>query len=215
MPRLIINEDIRSMYGIELCTSVLRGIRVIHDYDIEPLLLELKSRMRVKDKDSIREEPIIRALRGFYWSLGIDPTKIRPSSEALLRRFLTNYSISRINNVVDAGNIASIETLIPIGIYDLDMIQDELRLRYAFNGERFIDISNHEYVMKGIEIVLADSQGIVHLFPHRDSLRTSIKDHTSNILVVGCGVKGIAREDVERAVYRTIELIREVSYHHH
>jgi len=28
MPRLIINEDIRSMYGIELCTSVLKGIRL-------------------------------------------------------------------------------------------------------------------------------------------------------------------------------------------
>jgi phosphoenolpyruvate synthase (EC 2.7.9.2) len=36
--------------------------------------------------EGLKEDPVVRAYRDFYWRLGIDPTKVRPSSEALARR---------------------------------------------------------------------------------------------------------------------------------
>jgi DNA/RNA-binding domain of Phe-tRNA-synthetase-like protein len=52
---------------------------------------------------SLKDHPIIRAYRDFYWRLGIDPTKQRPSSEGLARRLLAQGRLPRINSVVDAG----------------------------------------------------------------------------------------------------------------
>jgi DNA/RNA-binding domain of Phe-tRNA-synthetase-like protein len=205
-----VDESIRREYGIALYTTTMI-VKVTHDYDIEPLLSELRHRLDLSSKDKIKDNPVVRALRDFYWRLGIDPTKVRPSSEALLRRFLSNGRIPRINNVVDAGNIASIETLVPIGIYDLDKINGSLVLRSALKDERFIDISGNEHVLTGKEIVLADDTGIVHLFPHRDALRTSVKDDTTHILIVGCSVDGIEYDLARYAVNRTVELINVLS----
>ncbi len=100
-------------------------VKVKQDYSLDQYIYELRSRINI-DKESLKDNPIIRALRDFYWSIGIDPTKTRPSSEALVRRLLNSNSIPKINNVIDAGNIASIETLIPIGIYDLDKIKGSI-----------------------------------------------------------------------------------------
>ncbi len=206
-----VDELISKEYGIALYTATMT-VKVTHDYDIEPLLAELRYKLRdISSKDKIKDKSVVRALRDFYWRLGIDPTKVRPSSEALLRRFLSNGSIPRINNVVDAGNIASIETLVPIGIYDLDKINGSLVLRFALEHERFIDISSHEYVLTGKEIVLADDNGIVHLFPHRDALRTSVTDNTTHILIIGCSINGIEQDLAKYAVNRTVELINALS----
>ena len=46
--------------------------------------------------------------RGLYKALGIDPTKTRPSNEALLRRALKGESLYRINTLVDALNLSSL-----------------------------------------------------------------------------------------------------------
>ncbi|MEM4175745.1 MAG: phenylalanine--tRNA ligase beta subunit-related protein, partial [Candidatus Nitrosocaldus sp.] len=180
---------------------------VRHDHDYSKVMDELRTKLTLS-KDDLKNHPVVRALRDFYWRLGIDPTKVRPSSEALARRFLMG-KMPRINNVVDAGNIASIETLVPIGIYDLGMVNGMLVLRRAMNNEEFVDITGKASRLTGKEIVLADEQGVMHVFPHRDALRTSVKDYTSRILVVGCYVMdGMDASLAKAAVDRTIELIR-------
>jgi DNA/RNA-binding domain of Phe-tRNA-synthetase-like protein len=185
----------------------MTDVNVTKDYSLDPFLNELSKKLTVS-KETLKDHPTVRALRDFYWRMGIDPTKVRPSSEALARRFLTNSSIPKINNVVDAGNIASIETLVPIGIYDADKIIGNLALRLANIKEEFIDISNAKHTLQGKEIVLSDSNGVMHVFPYRDSLRTRVTDQTKKIMIVGCGIPGIEQGLTKLAVDRTIELIR-------
>ncbi|MFY3740615.1 MAG: DNA/RNA-binding domain of Phe-tRNA-synthetase-like protein [Candidatus Nitrosomirales archaeon] len=185
----------------------MTDVSITKDYNLAPFLNELSKKITVS-KETLKDHPTVRTLRDFYWRMGIDPTKVRPSSEALARRFLTNNSIPKINNVVDAGNIASIETLVPIGIYDADKIVGSVALRLANSNEEFIDISNEKHTLQGKEIVLSDSNGVMHVFPYRDSLRTRIADQTKKILIVGCGVPGIDQGSTKFAVDRTIELIR-------
>jgi DNA/RNA-binding domain of Phe-tRNA-synthetase-like protein len=182
-------------------------VNVTKDYDLAPSLTELSKKLMVS-KETLKDHPTVRALRDFYWHMGIDPTKIRPSSEALARRFLTNNSIPKINNVVDAGNIASIETLVPIGIYDADKIVGNVTLRLTNSNEEFIDISNAKRTLQGKEIVLSDNNGVMHVFPYRDSLRTRVTDQTRKIMIVSCGIPGIEQSLTKLAVDRTIELIR-------
>ncbi len=52
-------------------------------------------------KESLRDIPIFRAYRDFFRKIGIDPTKTRPASEALIRMILQNKQIPKINTLVD------------------------------------------------------------------------------------------------------------------
>jgi len=157
---------------------------------------------------NLTRHPIIRAYRKFMWSLGIDPTKVRPSSEALVRRILRTGNLRNINNVVDSGNFASIETLVPIGIYDLSKITGELVLRYAKKGEIFRPIGGKDEVLTGNEVVLSDKEKILHVFPHRDSAITAISEDTHAILIIATGVTGVPKHLVIDAVRRTIKYVK-------
>lgn len=165
------------------------------------LALELKQEMRERFRslDRVRDENTARALRDFYWRIGIDPTKTRPSSEALLRRLLKK-ELPSINNLVDAGNLASTRTLVPIGIYDTEKIRGEPVIRLSEEGEHFRGIGNlHVDVEAGIP-VLADDEGVIHLYPYRDSVRTMITEQCTEALVVACGVRGMKGKVVEQAL---------------
>ena len=200
------SKVLRSYSGINLSCALI-DVNVRKGYSLGPFLDELSKKLTVS-KETLKDHPTVRALRDFYWRMGVDPTKVRPSSEALARRFLTNNSIPKINNVVDAGNIASIETLVPIGIYDAEKIVGNFTLRLANSNEEFIDISNTRHRLQGKEIVLSDSNGAMHVFPYRDSLRTRVTEQTKRVLIVGCGVPGIEQGLTKLAVDRTIELIK-------
>ncbi|UCD97169.1 MAG: hypothetical protein JSV35_03745 [Candidatus Bathyarchaeota archaeon] len=77
--------------------------------------------------ETLKENPTIRAYRDFYWRLGVDPTKTRPSGEALLRRILRSRGIPSISTVVDAYNLASLSTMIPISGFDRDLLNDRYK----------------------------------------------------------------------------------------
>ena len=62
---------------------------------------------------------ITAAVRTMYKRVGLDPTKMRPSSEALLRRVRKGDPLPRVNCLVDVINWCSVETQLPFGLYDL------------------------------------------------------------------------------------------------
>lgn len=161
--------------------------------------------------ENIIKHPIIRAYRDFYWSIGIDPTKQRPSSEALIRRILQNKNIPIINNVVDAGNMASLITFIPIGLYDTDNVEGTITLRLSKNNEYFTPIGGKREIIKEGQPVLADNKQIIHLYPHRDSSETMITDKTKNILVLSLGVPNINEDLIDKSLKKTLELITKYS----
>ncbi|MET1160086.1 MAG: phenylalanine--tRNA ligase beta subunit-related protein [Thermoprotei archaeon] len=162
---------------------------------------------RTHSLEKLRENPVVRAYRDFYWRIGIDPTKTRPSGEALVRRILRGR-FPVIHPIVDAGNIASAETLVPIGIYDLDKAKPPLKLALSGGGEEFKPIGGKpEKLDPGIPI-LVDSGGIVlHLYPHRDSELTAVSSSTSRVLIIGAGVPGVQQGLVRKAVERVVELL--------
>ena len=76
----------------------------------------------------------VTAVRTMYKRVGIDPTKTRPSSEALLRRVRKGDSLPRINSMVDVCNWCSFEFQLPYGLYDADQIEGEVELRLGLEG---------------------------------------------------------------------------------
>jgi DNA/RNA-binding domain of Phe-tRNA-synthetase-like protein len=199
---IALHDDVRKM-GVAIATDVISGtyVRQTRKEAFRALAKELKAEMRnrFRSMDEVKEDHTVKALRQFYWRIGIDPTKTRPSSEALLRRLLKK-ELPMINNLVDSGNLASAKTIVPIGIYDMDNIIGEPVLRTAEQGEEFIGIGNKVSRLDAGIPVLADDEGVIHLYPHRDSMRTRITEECENALVVACGAPGMRRKLLDSAL---------------
>ncbi len=199
---LEIEKDL-SKSGIHVETGIIHNVYVRFSrkevFKILSKELKLLMKERFRDPDDIKEDHTVKALRSFYWSVGIDPTKTRPSSEALLRR-LIKKELPMINNLVDAGNFASVKTIIPIGIYDLDMVSGPLFLRKAKEGEIFQGIGGKERSLQEGTPIIADDEGVVHIYPHRDCLRTRITEDTEKAFVIACGAPGIRKGHLSNAI---------------
>lgn len=124
----------------------------------------------------------IVAVRTMYKRVGIDPTKRRPSSEALLRRVRKGDPLPRINSMVDVCNWCSLEFQLPYGLYDSARIDGDVVLRLGREGESYPGIRKDD-VHVGGRITLADSAGPFGN-PTSDSARTMVTTATRQALVV-------------------------------
>jgi DNA/RNA-binding domain of Phe-tRNA-synthetase-like protein len=122
------------------------------------------------------------AVRTMYKRVGLDPTKTRPSSEALLRRVRKGDSLPRINSMVDVCNWCSLEFQLPYGLYDAGRIEGDVELRRGHPGESYPGIRKDD-VHVGGRLALADRVGPFGN-PTSDSARTMVTTATTSALLV-------------------------------
>jgi DNA/RNA-binding domain of Phe-tRNA-synthetase-like protein len=122
------------------------------------------------------------AVREMYRAVGLDPTRRRPSSEALLRRVAKGDSLPRINVLVDVCNWCSLELQLPYGVYDLARIDGNVELRLGEAGEEYAGIRKEVVHVEG-RLTLADGLGPFGN-PSSDSSRTMVTTATTSALVV-------------------------------
>ncbi len=150
--------------------------------------------------ETLKDVPELRLYRDFFWKIGIDPTKVRPASEALLRRVVQGHALPVINSLVDTYNLASMETLIPFAAFDKDTISSDLLLRLSSQGEDFTGIGMKAPVqLKGNELVIEAGKELVAVYPYRDADKSKVTLSTKNVLIVVCGVPGISIETLKNA----------------
>jgi DNA/RNA-binding domain of Phe-tRNA-synthetase-like protein len=194
--------------------GVINNVRVeIENEQIKRLKKAVYEEVRAKyHLETLKDNPTVRAYRNFYWRLGIDPTKTRPSGEALLRRVLHGNELPRISTVVDAYNLASTKTIIPISGFDKDHLNPPFHVQFAKNGETFLGIGMVKPVtLTDKMLVLADEKQVLCIYPYRDSDYTKITGQTRNMLIVGYGAQEIAEQQLTEAVETTIAYVKLVS----
>jgi DNA/RNA-binding domain of Phe-tRNA-synthetase-like protein len=199
---------------LAICIGIINNLHVgKENVQIQKLKKTVYEEVRTKyNLETLKDNPTVRAYRNFYWKLDIDPTKTRPSGEALLRRVLHERELPRISTVVDAYNIASMKTIIPISGFDKDRLNPPFHIRFAKNGETFTGISmNKPITLTDKMLVLADEDQILCIYPYRDSEHTKITKQTRNLLIVGYGAPRITEAQLEDALETTISYIEQVS----
>lgn len=150
--------------------------------------------------EELRDYPTFRAYRDFFWNLGIDPTKNRPASEALIRRVLRGRAIPKINTWVDSYNLVSILTAVPIASFDLDLLEGELFMRDAEYGEEFLGIGmDKPVILSGGEAVIQDDKRLVAIYPYRDADYSKVTLKTEKILMLMCGAPNITKDKLEES----------------
>lgn len=124
----------------------------------------------------------VRFARCLFRAIGIDPTKHRPASEALLNRALKGKSFYSVNMLVDAGNWCSLDFLLPICVYDSEKIKGQVRIRKGKEQESYIGLNNR-IVNLNNRYVISDEIGPFGS-PITDSQRTAVNHTTTKASLV-------------------------------
>lgn len=136
--------------------------------------------VKLPEPRAVLESPTIEATRRGYKALGKDPARYRGSAEALLRRIISGKDLPRINNVVDIINLTSVESRLPIGLYDLDHVRGDMVFRGGRAGETYKGIGKYHLNLEGLP-VFCDEAG-PHGSPTSDSERTRVTEATNRVL---------------------------------
>jgi len=134
------------------------------------------------DPRAILEAPAISATRAGYRSLGKDPARYRGSAEALLRRIISGKHFPSINCLVDIINLVSVESRLPIGLYDLAKVQGNIVFRVGRSGETYKGIGKFDLNLEDLP-VFCDAAG-PHGSPTSDSERTMVTSSTDSVVAV-------------------------------
>lgn len=200
---LKLDEKLSSRFpGLEAKIVHLEGVSVVREKpELEQYKLEVAERIKNRwTVEELKDHPLIRAYRDFFWRLDIDPTKNRPAAEALIRRVLRDRPLYKINTFVDAYNLVSMDTAIPIASFDSDILEGELLMREALGGEEFLGIGMKKpVILKGGEAVIQDDEKLVAIYPYRDADSSKVGLSTQNVLMLMCGAPGVETSKLDEA----------------
>ena len=170
---------------------------VPHEHRLDALLAEAEARVRISPPAESA------AVRTMYKKVGIDPTKTRPSNEALLRRVRKGDTIPRINSAVDIVNWCSLEFQLPYGLYDAANVSGPVTLRLGAEGENYAGIRK-DAVNVGGRITVVDDLGPFGN-PTSDSRRTMVTQETRDLLVIVYAPVEVPQRQLEHVVGVTAE----------
>lgn len=206
-----IESSLRGRFpGLQVVAEYADGVRVESGgADLQRFKEEVCGEVKLKySLESLKDVSIFRAYRDFFWKVGIDPTKIRPAAEALVRRILAGKPIPTINNVVDSYNLASIKTEVALAAFNRDELKGGLLMRTGERGERFLGIGMSEPMeLSGKEIVISDEEKLVAVYPYRDADRSKVSVATKNLLILACGVPGVHEKILSDAAKVALNLV--------
>ena len=143
------------------------------DEELIPEILEgLKREFTGKE---LSADPVVQAVRKLFRQAGTDPTKYRPSFEALARRVLKGESFPRVHPVVDFSNLLSLLWHGPCCVADREKIFPPVRMRVGNPGET-VESLRGPFNLEG-KVLLEDAHG-PYSTPITDSKRAGVGPET-------------------------------------
>ena len=183
--KIIISEEIKQRCPEMMGAAVLARVRNTETnealwQEIDRFIADYRQRYTT---ESIKLMPSIEATREAYKRCGKDPSRYRPSGEALVRRTLKGNDLYHVSTLVDLINLASIAYGYSIGGFDAERIQgNTLTLGIGREGEPYEGIGRGALNIEGLP-VYRDSQGGIGT-PTSDHERTKITLGTTHLLSI-------------------------------
>lgn len=198
--KIFIDKTISSVLPKFDVLAMTMDVKILDSNVIEDLIVETENNIFNEYKlEDVLAIPFIKDARDAYKALGKDPSRYRLACESLLRRIVKGNKLYRINNLVDAGNILSIETNRSTAVLDLDKIVGDINIRlgneedvYEGIGRGIINVSNIPLYCDSISPFGS---------PTSDTPRTMVTDETNKILLmIICFNDGKKDENIARAI---------------
>lgn len=145
--------------------------------------------------ENLSSHPTVAAVRSLFRAAGCDPTRYRPSSEALIRRVLKGEDLPAIHPVVDLNNCLSVVLAVPCCAAAEGSFAPPVVLRAGRSGESYESLRG-PFNLEG-KPLLADGEGPFGT-PITDSQRVKMKEGDRRAWIVAYLPR--SEESVEKAV---------------
>jgi DNA/RNA-binding domain of Phe-tRNA-synthetase-like protein len=172
---------------IEKCPNIRLGllsadvsIHIEHEELWYKILTE--SKIISDNQPDLLSYDCIQSARAAYKALGKDPSRYRPSAEALLRRIISGKELYSVNNVVNLINFISFKSGFSIGGYDSNAIKGKISLTKGLQDDHYEGLGRGVLNIENLP-VLRDEIGAFGC-PTSDSERTGIRSETKHCLWV-------------------------------
>jgi DNA/RNA-binding domain of Phe-tRNA-synthetase-like protein len=175
------------------------GFDAALDDFVQSVVRSLKSEQRLQ---SLPGRPAVAAVRKLFHKSGCDPTRYRPSSEALVRRLLRGEPMPRIHPLVDLGNCLSAKTLLPCCVLSEPELEPPFVFRSGTPGERYESLRG-PFNLEG-KPVLADARGPCDT-PITGGERVKVRAGTSRAWLVVYLPLAVAPKVVEDELKRLLD----------
>ncbi len=160
--------------------------------------------------ETISQKSTIKSTKEAYRALGKDPSRYRPSAEALTRRVVNGKDLYQVNNIVDLLNLVSLESGFSIGGYDAEKIDGAISFGVGKENEPYQAIGRGELNIENLPLFRDESGAFGS--PTSDSLRTMVTDSTSIFLMILIDFNG--DKFLEKSMDRSIEFLNNYSGAH-
>ena len=207
MYQITVSEEIREKCPQYRGAAVYAEVKnTAYDADLWHEIAQFTAHLQATEStESIKQQRAIMATREAYRACGKDPSRYRPSAEALRRRLLRGLDLYRIDTLVDLINLVSLRTGYSIGGFDADkIVGKELCLGIGRHEEAFEGIGRGPLNIEFMPVV-RDAEGGIGT-PTSDHERTKMDLGTTHILVIINGYSGA--EGLAEAAAMTIELLQ-------
>lgn len=198
--KITINDKIKAItpnFNVAVMTC---GVSVYDEPAITDLIQNLEHKINTEiDIKDVVNLPIIIDGRNAYKAYGKDPSRYRLATESLYRRLSKGNKLYRINNVVDLGNVLSIETRKSVAVLDADKIQGDVLIRLGLETDDYEGIGRGSINISNIPLY-EDEVGPFGSVTS-DTERTMIRPTTKNILlfIISFSGKDNLEEELEYA----------------
>ncbi len=208
MIKITISEEIKNVCPQFVCATL--EAKFVNTPYSDKLWEEIntfrQAYLKTYTTESIKLMPSIQATRTAYKRCGKDPSRYRPSGEALVRRLLNGHELYQINTVVDLINLASISFGYSIGGFDIDKIKGtELVLGIGKAGEPYEGIGRGALNIEGLP-VYRDAIGGIGT-PTSDNERTKLDLSSTHLLAIVNGYDG-NKENVQSCASFMLERLK-------
>jgi DNA/RNA-binding domain of Phe-tRNA-synthetase-like protein len=174
--------------GWELLWVRLR-LRPGHEDALAGLRREVAEVARANfEGEGLADHPTVAAVRKLFRAAGCDPTRYRPSSEALLRRLLKGEDLPVIHPFVDLNNCLSVELAVPCCASAEGTFTPPVTLRAGRPGETVQSLRG-PFNLEG-KPLMEDAEGPFST-PITDSERVRVGDGTESVWIVAYLPQGV------------------------
>ena len=206
------SNEIRSDYP-ELASGALFARGIARDAQVDARLAKYYATAEARLATHLEGElPEIQAWRRVFSRMGLKSTQYRCASEQLLRRFRKEKSLPRIHPLIDLCNAVSLAFAIPVAVFDIAKIADDLEVRYAAGDEAYLTFSGETEHPEAHEVIFADDAGSAHArrWTNRQSGLSAVRNETEAVLIVAEAMHDSGPEDVSRLIAAIADELRAV-----